>query len=89
MSWQPDSYLSGETEKSQEEKRLWMVYEYAREDQDVGKVSEFWETTYASQRFAINQKDSIISRLCSEWPFLKQPVHLLGHFRTLMGFDLV
>ena len=45
--------------------------------------------TYVSQRFCINQKDSLIPHILTEWPFLKKLKCMLVHFKILMDFNLV
>ena len=41
VSWQPNSYASEKTERSQEEKRLWVVDGCTRDDEEVDKVAIF------------------------------------------------
>ena len=89
VRWQPDNLPNGETEKSQEERRLWLVDEYTRENQDEGQIHNWMINTYVSQRFCINQKDSLIPHILTEWPFLKKPKCMLVHFKILMDFNLV
>ena len=89
IMWQPDGFPEGETEGSQETNRLWLLEEYSRDHQDDIKVKKLWKVTYASQRFAINNKGSVINQVIKDWPHFKQPNLMLAHFEVLMGFELL
>jgi hypothetical protein len=50
-NWQPAELPDGETEDSQEVKRLWLKAEYLKSDHDMVLVCNYMEITYGSQRF--------------------------------------
>ena len=90
VNWQPPNLPEGETEESQEEKRLWMLAEFAKVKSDIDhtRVASYMEVTYASQRYFINSQVALVGAVREQWPFLLNIDEMLSHFNVLMGFNL-
>lgn len=90
INWQPSDFSKGETEDSQELKRLWLIAEYRKSvsDRDSRKVIKTMAETYASQRVFINVEKAPISVVREKWPFLLTYPELLAHFELLVNVSL-
>jgi hypothetical protein len=90
LNWQPVGYPEGETEQTQEEKRVWMANEFkkVREQRNNVRLGEYLEMTYVAQRFYINKQKPPVNLVKDQWPFLLTSEGLLNHFGQLMGFSL-
>jgi hypothetical protein len=87
VNWQPNDLPEGETEITQEEKRVWLVDEYKKADRDMICVRGYMGITYATQRYVLNNK-ALLNAIRDQWPFLLTCDGILEHFKVLMGFDV-
>jgi hypothetical protein len=90
LNWQPVGYPEGETEQTQEEKRVWLANEFkkVREQRNNVLLGEYLEITYVAQRFYINKQKPPVNLVKDQWPFLLTSDGMLNHFGQLMGFSL-
>ena len=88
-NWQPSDLPDGETWETQDEKRVWLTSEFKKAEIEIVRVKEYMKVTYISQRVYINKQKPTMNLVMEQWPFLLQEDHLLCHFETLMGFNLV
>uniref|UniRef100_A0A8C2BC44 Uncharacterized protein n=1 Tax=Cyprinus carpio TaxID=7962 RepID=A0A8C2BC44_CYPCA len=92
INWHPVDLPEDETPESVEEKRKEMVKLFSQEGPraaERGQVEEWMKTTYASQRYAINNNPPpSIDELKDQWPFLFMKRFLCAHFNTLTGIDV-
>ena len=89
VNWQPDTLPLGETEKSQEESRVWLCNEYSLDYQDNVKCEKLWKDTFVTQRLTINKAGKHLQELVRNWPYFKKPEMLFTHFEILMDFNLM
>ncbi|XP_071841746.1 uncharacterized protein [Apostichopus japonicus] len=87
ISWQPDTFPAGETEKTQQQK-MEELQTLHKSGQQGANIKELMNLTYTSQRNMINSKDCVLVELMEKWPYLFEEAYLLDHFSTLTGVNL-
>ena len=78
----------GETKESQQNLKSLLLVEFEKVKPDEEFVKSAMDRTYATQRFFINNKNSV-SEIRKEWPFLLEENYILSHFQVLVGKDLM
>ncbi|CAL1269952.1 unnamed protein product [Larinioides sclopetarius] len=83
-NWQPNQLPDGESKASQLQHKNFLLKEHKKLVRDEETIKQLMITTYASQRYTINSKNSV-KVIKEEWPTLFETDYFINHAALLLG----
>lgn len=86
INFMPVDYPNGESETTQEEKKVLLQQKYKQRLKDG--VEDLMKDTYTSQRKDIIEKKMDLPDLQTSWPYLFDQAGMFVHFKELTGINI-